>query len=366
VSTAKKYAQVLQRQGVKSIVVLLHQGGIPADGAYNYDCNAGGNLGLTGDVVDIAKQITPKVDLILTGHTHTAYVCNIPDPDGNSRMVTSAASFGRLFTDVDMTVNKASGDVVRTSVSAVNKAVTRDVAPDADENALIAEYNTLIAPIRDRVIGRIGGTIFGRGCGAAGACPTGESPAGDLIADAQLEGVKTDPLNSGGADFAIMNPGGIRADFTCPPPGTDPCDVTYGAAFNVQPFTNIMNVIAMSGADVITMFGQQWVGQGTNAKTLQISSNVHQVVRSTGALNENRLVSLTIDGQPVDPAKTYRVAMNEFLGGGGDGFTAIRNGTKVFVGGSDLDVLVAYLGAHSSSSSPYPVPTVPTRTTFGS
>ena len=113
----------------------------------------------------------------------------------------------------------------------------------------------------------------------------------------------------------------------------------------------------MKGADVLTMFGQQWVGQGTAAKTLQVSANVSEVVRATGALNENRLVSVAINGVPVDPAATYRVAMNEFLGGGGDGFTAIRNGTKVFVGKSDLDVLIAYLGAHSSQASPYPVPT---------
>jgi 5'-nucleotidase len=365
VPTANKYAEELQRQGVKSIVVLLHQGGLPAKAQYNYDCNAGGALGLTGDVIPIAQQISPDVDLIVSGHTHNAYVCNIPDPAGQPRLVTSASSFGRLFTKIGMKVNTRSGDVVRPSVTAANKPVLRIGAGDAAENALVAEYNTLIAPIRDRVIGRIGGTIWGRGCVAAGACPTGESPAGDLIADAQLEGVRTDPLNPAGADFAIMNPGGIRADFTCVP-ASSPCDVTYGNAFAVQPFTNIMNVIALSGADVTTMFQQQWVGQGNNAKTLQVSANVHQVVKSSGALNENRLVSLTIDGQPVDPARTYRVAMNEFLGGGGDGFTVIRNGTKAFVGRSDLDVLVDYLGAHSSAGSPYPVPVVPSRTTFGS
>ena len=168
--------------------------------------------------------------------------------------------------------------------------------------------------------------------------------------------MKTDPLNPGGADFAIMNPGGIRADFVCTP-SNSPCAQTYEQAFTVQPFTNVMNVVSMKGADVLTMFGQQWVGQGTAAKTLQVSANVSEVVRATGALNENRLVSVAINGVPVDPAATYRVAMNEFLGGGGDGFTAIRNGTKVFVGKSDLDVLIAYLGAHSSQASPYPVPT---------
>ena len=355
VSTANKYANELQKQGVKAIVVLLHQGGIPSSGVYNYDCNAGGALGLTGPIVDIAKQITPKVDLIVTGHTHTSYVCDIPDPDGNDRMVTSAASFGRLFTDIEMQYNTASRDIVRTSVSAANQIVTRDVAKDPAETKLISDYNTFLGPIKNQVVGYIAGAILGRGCVFGTTCPaSGESPAGDLIADAQLEGLKNDPLNSGGADFAIMNPGGIRADFPC---GAGPCPVTYSDAFTVQPFTNIMNVIAMKGSDVLTMFGQQWVGQNGANKILQVSANVRETIASAGGTNVNQLTSLTIDGAPVDPTKTYRVAMNEFLGGGGDGFTAIRNGTKVFVGKSDLDVLIAYLGAHSSAASPYPVPT---------
>jgi 5'-nucleotidase len=355
VQTANKYAAELQRQGVQSIVVLLHQGGIPASPAFNYNCNANGGLGLTGDVVPIAQQISPAVDLIITGHTHTAYTCDIPDPAGNHRMVTSASSFGRLFTDIELKYDPATKDIVRSAVTTTNTPVTRDVPKAPAETEIIARYTNFLGPIANSIVGYIAGTILGRGCSPAIGCAvSGETPAGDLIADAQLEGMKTDPLNLGGADFAIMNPGGIRADFVCTP--TSPCAQTYAQVFTVQPFTNIMNVISMKGSDVLTMFGQQWVGQGIAAKTLQVSANVSEVVRATGALNANRLVSVAVNGVPVDPNATYRVAMNEFLGGGGDGFTAIRNGTKVFVGKSDLDVLIAYLGAHSSATVPYPVP----------
>jgi 5'-nucleotidase len=352
--TANKYAAELKKKGVNAVVVLLHQGGIPASGTYNYDCNADGNLGLTGPIIDIAKSISPMVDLIVTGHTHTSYVCDIPDPAGNDRMVTSAASFGRLFTDIELKYDKTTKDIVRTSVSASNQVVTRDVSKDARETDLITRYNSYLGPIKTQVVGYISGAILGRGCPADPSCPaSGESPAGDLIADAQLEGMKTDPLNSAGADFAIMNPGGIRADFPC---SAGPCGVTYGDAFTVQPFTNIMNVIAMKGSDVLTMFGQQWVGQNGANKILQVSGNVHETIAPSGETNANRLTSLTVNGAAINPDATYHVAMNEFLGGGGDGFTAIRNGTKTFVGKSDLDVLIAYLGAHSSASSPYPVP----------
>jgi 5'-nucleotidase len=353
-ATANKYAAELKKKGVNAVVVLLHQGGIPSSGVYNYDCNAGGGLGLTGPVVDIARSISPQVDLIVTGHTHTSYVCDIPDPAGNHRMVTSAASFGRLFTDIELTYDKVTNDVVRTSVGASNRIVTRDVAKDQRESDLIARYNAFLGPIKNQVVGYIAGQVLGRGCPADPSCPASqESPAGDLIADAQLEGMKTDPLNPAGADFAIMNPGGIRSDFPCP---TGPCGVTYGDAFTVQPFTNVMNVISMKGSDVTTMFGQQWVGQNGSDKVLQVSANVRETYARSAPVNTDRLTSLTVNGAAIDPAATYRVAMNEFLGGGGDGFTAIRNGTKSFVGKSDLDVLIAYLGAHSSATAPYPVP----------
>jgi 5'-nucleotidase len=357
VQTANKYAAELQSQGVESIVVLLHQGGQPASSAFNYNCNpSGGALGLTGDVVPIAQNISPAVDLIITGHTHTAYTCDIPDLDGNHRIVTSASSFGRLFTEIELQYDPKTKDIVRSSVTATNTPTTRDVPKAPAETEIITRYNTFLGPIASTVVGYIGGTILGRGCNAALCGAPGESPAGDLIADAQLEGMKLDPLNPQGADFAIMNPGGIRGDFVCVPSGS-PCAQTYEQTFNVQPFTNIMNVISMKGSDVITMFGQQWVGQGSSPKVLQVSANVSETVLASGAVNANRLVSVAIGGVPVNPTATYRVAMNEFLGGGGDGFTAIRSGTKVFVGKSDLDVLIAYFAAHSSQATPYPVPT---------
>ena len=176
VTTANKYAKQLQRQGVQSIVVLLHQGGIPASGAYNYDCNAGGALGLTGDIVPIAQQISPAVDLIVTGHTHTAYTCNIPDPRGQPRMVTSASSFGRLFTDIELKYDPRTKDIVRPSVVATNTPVTRDVPADPAETDIITRFTTYLGPIAHQVVGYIGGTILGRGCSARWAVRSRGSP----------------------------------------------------------------------------------------------------------------------------------------------------------------------------------------------
>ncbi|MGC5411106.1 5'-nucleotidase C-terminal domain-containing protein, partial [Streptomyces sp. DT225] len=156
----------------------------------------------------------------VTGHTHQAYVCTIPDPAGNPRLVTSAASFGRLYTDTTLTYDRRTGDIVRTAVKgsgkqgakhpapsnpvSANHLVSRDQAPAKDMTDLIARWNTLAAPISNRPQGYISADINGRGSTAL------EKPLGDLIADAQLEGLA--PADKGGAVVAFMNPGGIRAD----------------------------------------------------------------------------------------------------------------------------------------------------------
>ncbi len=135
VETINKYAKVLERQGVKSVVALIHEGGLPASTAYNYDCDSpGAGDGISGPIVDIAKNITPKVDALVTGHTHKAYACTINDPSGKPRTVTSAASFGRLYTDTTLTYDRLTGDIARTAVDSANHVVTRDVpkAPGHD------------------------------------------------------------------------------------------------------------------------------------------------------------------------------------------------------------------------------------------
>src|SRR6185437_11916850 len=110
--------------------------------------NAGGpGSGLTGDIVPIAQQLSPLVDVVITGHTHTSYVCNIPDPAGQPRLVTSASSFGRLVTDVEGSFDTRTHDFVRSSLTAHNVIVARTVPKDPAVTALIDKYNTLLGPI---------------------------------------------------------------------------------------------------------------------------------------------------------------------------------------------------------------------------
>ncbi|NEE20841.1 bifunctional metallophosphatase/5'-nucleotidase, partial [Streptomyces sp. SID7499] len=190
----------------------------------------------SGPIVDIAKGITPKVDALVTGHTHQAYVCTVPDPSGKPRMVTSASSFGKLYTDTTLTYDRRTKDIVRTSVKSANHVVTRDQAKATDMTRLIDRWNKLAAPIAGKPQGWISADINGRGSTAP------EKPLGNVIADAQLEGLA--PADKGGAEVAFMNPGGIRADLVHKASGSEGDGVvTYGEAFTVQPFTNMMNVV---------------------------------------------------------------------------------------------------------------------------
>ncbi|MES9509723.1 bifunctional metallophosphatase/5'-nucleotidase [Streptomyces sp. NPDC000609] len=360
IETINKYAKELDRQGVKSIVALIHEGGAPASTSYNYDCDSSGaGDGISGPITDIAKGITPKVDALVTGHTHQAYVCTIPDPAGNPRMVTSASSFGKLYTDTTLTYDRRTKDIVRTSVKSAgaknpksaNHIVSRDQPKANDMTALIARWNTLAAPISNRPQGYITADINGRGSTAP------EKPLGDLIADAQLEGLA--PADKGGAVVAFMNPGGIRADLVHKASGSEGDGVvTYGESFTVQPFTNMMNVVDLTGAQLVAALQQQVSGANeASPKILQISKGLTYTLdmTKTGAA---RVVTDTIklNGEAIDPAKSYRVAMNEFLAGGGDGFAALGQGTNKLVGPSDLDVFNAYLAAHSSAAAPLAPP----------
>jgi len=352
VATANALVPVLERQGVKAIVVLIHQGGAPAmqawkgpDGktynvgaTYDYACGKGGTLDPSSPILPIAANLSPQIDMIISGHTHQPYVCNVPDPKGQQRLVTSASSFGRLFTETNLTYDRHTNDIVRASVKGSNLVVTRDVPKAADETKLVDTYKTLIAPIAGKVLGKITKDV------TAAQNPAGESTLGDLIADAQVN----DPSVISGVKpvVAFMNPGGIRADLTYASSAKGEGDgvVTYEEAFTVQPFNNYLVSMDMTGAQISALLQQQWSGVNTvTPKVLQISQGLSYVWHQGSAGRELVAGSLTIGGQPVVDTATYRIVTNNFLSDGGDGFPAfVGAGNKVF-GGLDIDGFAAYL-----------------------
>jgi 5'-nucleotidase len=353
VVTANLAARDLRKLGVKAIVVLLHEGGLPPVGsAYDFRCQTGGS-GLSGPIVDIAKNLDSSIDLVVTGHTHQPYICDIPDPAGQSRYVTSASSFGRVITETNLKLDTRSRDVVRSSVTTVNHAVTRDVTPAADQTATITKWNALSAPLGNRVVGSITADIT-RG-GTNGSRRDVESPLGDLIADAQLEATTVN-----GAAMALMNPGGVRLDLTYPSStvGEGDGNVTYAEAFGVQPFSNTLVTMSLTGAQIEQTLEQQWVTQPDGSvRFLHLGvSQGFTYSWSASAPVGNRVdpASIKLNGVTIDPAATYRVTVNSFLADGGDGFTTLRSGTNRIGGGVDLDAFTAYLGAHAPVAPPVP------------
>ncbi len=319
----------LKAKGINTIVVLIHEGGLPT-GAYN-ECP-----GISGPIVDIVNRTNKDVDLFITGHTHQAYNCVI---DG--RPVSSAFSFGRIVTDIDMTIDRASGEP--TSIAVNNKIVTRDVTPDAGITALITKYNAIAAPLANRVIGQITANI------TRAANPAGESALGDLIADAQL--LATTPANLGGAVIAFMNPGGIRADLTYASSlaGEGDGNVTYGESFTVQPFGNNLVTKTMTGAQIRSLLEQQFPGCNApnSVRILQISAGFSYEQRPGAAACADKIGQISLNGLPIDPAASYRVTMNSFLADGGDGFSVFTQGGNALGGAVDTDALEAYFVANS-------------------
>jgi len=339
--TANAVVQHLERRGIDNIIILLHEGGV-ATGGYN------GCTGISGPIVDIVNRLDDQVDAVISGHTHQAYNCVI---DGIP--VTSAASFGRLVTDMDLTIDSRSKDI--TSITVNNQIVTRDVSPWSPITQLIARYNAISAPLANRVIGSITADIT-RTANAAG-----ESALGDVIADSQL--AATTPAGLGGAQAAFMNPGGIRTDLLYAASGAEgDGNVTYEEAFTVQPFGNSLVTMTLTGAQIETMLEQQFCGTNAAAsRILQPSAGFTYAwnaaaIGSADCTTANAVdpATIALGGVAVDPAATYRVTVNSFLATGGDGFAVLNEGTDRLGGAVDLDALEDHLTATPGGVAPGP------------
>ena len=322
----------LDRQGVKAIVVAIHQG-LQTDVSYN-DKSCGG---VRGPLLDILRQVDERVDLVISGHTHAAYVCEFGTIDpARPFLVTSAGYGASLLTDITVTLDPVSGEVMtRSADNRVIQSATPEAAqagfpqwtPNADVAAYVARYVEAARAESDRPVGRISGD--GRKGGGSE-----ETPLGNLIADGQLAATR-----SAGAQIALMNNSGIRAALLPQADGT----VSYGDIYAVQPFGNTLVTKTFTGAQVLALLEQQFDGEGF-VQTFSFSEGfalAYDMRRPAGS----RVVSATLGGVPIDPAKSYRLTMNSFLAAGGDSFTVFTQGTDSVTGPVDLDAMEEWLRA---------------------
>jgi 5'-nucleotidase len=321
VQTVNALVPELKRQGIEAIVVLIHEGGLPA-GDYD-ECP-----GISGPIVRIVEQFDPAVDLVVSGHTHRAYVCRI-----GGRLVTSADKYGTLVTEIDLVLDPASGDV--REAHAHNLIVRNDrFAKDPAQTQLIEQYERLAAPLAKRTVGRAFAPL------SRDESPAGEMPIGQLVADAQLAATSGD-----GAQLALMNPGGLRAALAGDANGL----VRYEDLFAVQPFYNNLVTVTLSGAQLQRALEQQWLNQ-PRPRVLQVSRGFGYRWDASKPPGE-RIVpgSLRLNGAVIEPQQHLRVTINSFLASGGDNFTVFQHdGQDARTGMMDIDALERFVAAQGT------------------
>lgn len=329
-------ARVLEAQGVRAIVAVVHEGG-EADGGINA-CDDP-----RGEIFDIASRLDRAVDVVLSAHTHRAYVCRI---DG--RLIVQAASFGRLVAVVDLAIDPASGEVLRDASVARNVPVPNDrnesaavraayppLVPDDGVARVVAYYRERAAPLADRPAGRIAAPFDRK------PSDGGDSAAGRLVADAHLAATRAN-----GAQIALTNPGGLRSDLVA---GRTDGTVTFSELFTMQPFGNTLVTLTLSGEQLRLLLESQWSRTDPlRVRLLQPSRGFAYAWRADAPQGARVATgSMTLNGEPIRAQQSYRVTVNSFLASGGDGFGQLRAGTDRTGGPLDVDALATYLRAAS-------------------
>ena len=351
-----RWTHELKKQGISAIGVLVHEGGsvtVGKDSAhYTNSCD-----NLTGPIVDLNNRIDKQVDFIVSAHTHQMYNCLLPVRGSQPRLVTQAGFYGRLVTDIRLSLDPQTGDVDRqASYRAANVNVTRE-NPDTTVAAIVKYWNDRSAVAGNKVIGHITADIMRASAGGKenrGA----ESSLGNLVAQAQLEALQqpqfADPT-VGLPVIAFMNPGGLRTDllFDNSKGGEAPGDVTYREAFDVQPFGNTVNAITLTGAAIDQVLEEQFQADGPRATQLVLGTSQGFTYRyDLSKPYGQRVTNIALNGTPIVPTTSYRVVANSFLVGGGDTFNGFTTGTNPVTGPVDVDTAVSYFAAHPSVSPP--------------
>ena len=353
----------LRSQGIEAIVVLVHEGGFQTGALSDINGCEGGLAGSA--IANIVRQLDNAVDVVISAHTHAAYNCKLPNAASRTIPVTSASAFGRVLTDIDLTINPATRDI--TDVVATNRLVVRNdpaITADAAVARIIDGYKSLVSPIANSVIGAIAAEL--PNSRIDGAC---NMPAGDLVADAML--AATQPATFGLASIALMNGGGVRSPgftFASSAAGEGAGNITYGEAFTVQPFGNSLVTMSLTAQDLKDVLEEQFAGcRGQSATATRVmlpsagfkytwdgakacNARINNVTLRSGAATETIVDAA---GIVVNPGKTYRVTVNNFMADGGDGYTTFLKGTNRLGGAQDIDALVAFLVDYKAPKAPF-------------
>ena len=350
------------------IIAAFHAGATQGTGS-NYD----EQVAKGGEFAQMAG-LNPAVDVIVNGHTHQVYAWDAPVPGtaGKARPIIQTGEYGTNVGQIKLTIDKATGDVQAYTAANVARTTTAD-STLVSQYPRVAEVKKIVdaalahaAEVGNQPVGQVSGDVsraLNNGSyvngkwvvsGSAAENRAAESTIGDLVGNALRDGI---PADMGDPDLGIVNPGGLRADLTYQgdttnnPANTDGV-VTYAEANGVLPFVNNIWLVDLTGAQLKAVLEQQWQPAGSSRPYLQLglSDNVRMTADASKPAGE-RITSVTIDGQRLDPAKHYTVSTFSFLGTGGDNFTAFKQGTSKDTGLVDRDLWISYL-QHAGTVSP--------------
>lgn len=348
--TANALVPILRAQKVVAIVVLLHEGGSQTPPPGDVDAC----VGISGPIVAINDALDPEIDAIITGHTHLPYNCVLSDPAGQPRIVTSAYSYGRVVTEVNLVLDRRNHNVRRDLSTATNHTVIQaNLTPDPAQTAIIEKWQPLFDDSGNDPVGTITADIT-RGGNPPGSDRGVESAAGNLVADAQLWAT-----SANFADVAFMNPGGVRSDLLyAQSAGEGDGVVTFGEAFTFQPFGNTLITFPMTGAQIISVLEEQCQPLGSSRPFLHLGVSEGFSYDLAKTIDAGNCTSVTVsnvqlNGVALNPAATYNVTVNNFLADGGDNFTTFGTITAPRLdGGNDLQALINYLQTFSPVAPP--------------
>lgn len=323
VEAANRLAAEMQAKGVETIVVSMHEGG-RQDGSYNQCRNP------DGPIFEAARQIFPAVDAILGGHWHTAFACSIPGPDGVPRPVIESSSRGRLLGEVRLAIDPGTGDVIPGLSMAMNHPVTKDIVPDSQVQDIVRYWEQRWDERRRTPIATIDRDLE--------FATDAESPMGNVAADLYREAAQQRP--QGGADLALVPPdlGGNVVDSRLGyAPSSlqndEPGRILFREAWFAMGISPIVNV-TLTGTQIDAILEEQWQPQAYGCRrdaSMSLSQNV-RVTADLGRPVGDRIHAedVVIDGRPLDPDRTYRVATTALLTVDGD-----THGYPPFLEGDD-------------------------------
>ena len=309
-------AQELEANGVHTILVTIHQGVVPVPAQQGFSWH--------GPLQHIVAQLDPAIDVVISGHTHNFTNALWPDRAGKPVLVVQDYSYGVAFGELTLKLDPHSGTVLAKSARVVPAWADAGAGlrPDPAVTALVRDAQGAVGPRVSRVVGHTAVPLT-RSMSAGG-----ESVLGDLVADAQRQALS--------ADIGLMNPGGLRADLAA---GT----LTWGDVLTLHPFGNHILALRMTGAQLRAVLEEQWAADPAAIPRILKTSGLYYEWDPAQPQGAHVVAACDSRHQPLRAAQVYRVAVNDFLVGGGDDFKGFAGLPVATVGPLDTEALDSYL-----------------------